>query len=174
VPLALLLLASCSKAPATVQLVLATSPDVCSAADLLAQVDSIQIVVSATDGLDGVTNPGPVAGGGEAQDFDGDGRLEIVFTLPRPTAAELPIFEIGLSHNTDRELRFRVLGYPAVAVPGLSSAVAVGGAGTSCRPGEVQRLGTPFNLRPAFRLPKIVHAVPEDGEENVAGLTSIM
>src|SRR5512139_1903007 len=73
---------ACSEATTSVNLVLTTNPDLCSPAEVLAQVATVEVVVDAPGGLEGVTAPGPQPGGGTAVDFDGDGALEVVFTAP--------------------------------------------------------------------------------------------
>jgi hypothetical protein len=174
-PPLLLVLAACAPTPtATVQLVLSTTPDLCRTEDLLAQVATVTVVVSALGGLAGVSAPGPTAGGGTAVDFDGDGVLEVVFQTPL-AGPELPILELGLPHNAGRDLTFRVLGFGAGVAPAPQSAVAVGGVSARVAAGEVRKVGTPFNLLAAARPPRVVLCLPPDGTPavplNLAAIT---
>ncbi|HEY3356458.1 MAG TPA: hypothetical protein VGQ83_24620 [Polyangia bacterium] len=166
-PLLLPVLAGCAAPTTAVQLVLTTTPDLCTPADLLAQVATVAVVVAAPGGLAGVTAPGPTEGGGTAADLDGDGVLEVLFQAPPLGGPELPILELGLAHNAGRELTFRVLGFPAGADLDPARAVAIGGVTATVAPGEVRRVGTPFNLRAAARPPKVVLALPPDGAADV-------
>jgi hypothetical protein len=165
-PLCLLGLA-CSATTTSVDLVLTTNPELCSTAEVLAEVTTVVVVVDAPGGLGGVTGAGPLPGGGTAVDFDGDGELEAVFTAPPLGGSALPILEVGLEHNAGRDLVYRVLGYPAGAALEPANAVALGGVTASCAPGETRRVGTPFNLRAIARPPKVVLVLPPDGTENV-------
>jgi hypothetical protein len=157
----------CGDAPTSVELVLTTNPDLCRPEEVLAAVATVAVVVDAPGGLVGVTAPGPLSGGGTAVDFDGDGELEVVFTAPPLTGPTLPILEVGLRHNAGRELAYRVLGFPAGATVEPANAVAFGGVSATCAPGEVQRVGTPFNLRAVARPPQVVLVLPPDGAADV-------
>ena len=166
-PLCLVTFLACSDAATSVDLVLTTNPDLCSTAEILAQVATVVVVVDAPGGLAGVTAAGPLAGGGTAVDFDGDGELEVVFTAPPLDGSALPILEVGLRHNADRELAYRVLGYPADAALEPANAIALGGVTASCAAGESRKVGTPFNLRAVARPPKVILVLPPDGATNV-------
>ncbi|MBI5478215.1 MAG: hypothetical protein HY906_05125 [Deltaproteobacteria bacterium] len=157
---------ACSDATTSVNLVLTTNPDLCSAAEVLDQVATVVVVVDAPGGLQGVSVPGPTRGGGTAVDFDGDGELEVLFQAPLQGPA-LPILEVGLSHNADRELSYRVLGFPAGVATEPENAIALGGVQASCPAGEVRKVGTPFNLRAVARPPKVILVLPPDGATEV-------
>jgi hypothetical protein len=164
-PLCLLTCLACSDAPTSVNLVLTTNPDLCSADELLAQVATVVVVVDAPGGLAGVAAPGPY-GGGTAVDFDGDGELEVLFEAPL-RGPPLPILEVGLRHNADRELAYRVLGYAAGAALEPGNAVALGGVTATCAAGETRKVGMPFNLLAVARPPKVTLVLPPDGATNV-------
>lgn len=148
------------------QLVLTTDPEVCSRADLLAQVAALQVIVDADQGgLQGVDRPGAREGGGTAVDWDGDGKLEVIFKLDYASLpdGELPVLEIGLEGNTDRKLEFRVLGFRTSADSKPDQAVAMGGVSASCPQGDLCQIGIPFNLRSSARPPRVVVVLPADG-----------
>ena len=173
-PLCLLACLACSETTTSVDLVLTTNPDLCSTAEVLAEVTTVVVVVDAPGGLHGVTAAGPLAGGGTAVDFDGDGELEVVFTAPPLDGSALPILEVGLKHNADRELAYRVLGYPTGVALEPANAVALGGVTAACAVGETRSVGTPFNLRAVARPPKVILVLPPDDAQNVPpNLTAI-
>ncbi|MGC4121333.1 MAG: hypothetical protein QM765_43505 [Myxococcales bacterium] len=80
-----LLTVACGSAcagPSELQLVLTPTPEIAPASDIVGRVDRIAVVVGSPQGLTGVTAEGPTAGGGEARDLDGDGKLDVLFRSP--------------------------------------------------------------------------------------------
>jgi hypothetical protein len=147
--------------PATaVQLVLTPAAEVSTPAEILAELDRLEVVVDAPGGLGGVVAEGPLPGGGTAVDWDADGQLEARFAGP-PLGDALPVLEIGLSQNVGRDLRFRVLGYPE----GATRVVGAGGAEARISSGEVRRVGVPFSLAPWARPPRVLLMLPAQGVE---------
>jgi hypothetical protein len=172
-----LALAACGNDTA-VRLVLAPDTEINSIEDVLARVTRFQIVVDAEGGLSGVDQPGPTSGGGEAADRDSDGELEVVFTTgPVPESDDLPVLEIGLEDNADRELSFQVLGYAADGELTLENALGLGASAASCGSGQTCRVGTPFNLLARARAPRVVWVMPPDGTmdvpKNLAYVTAV-
>lgn len=156
-------LPSCAEGPRTaVQLVLTPNPEISTTEELLAAVTRISLTVDAAEGLAGVSAAGPLAGGGTAADTDGDGVLEARFDGPPLDGARLPVLEVGLERNADRELTYRVIGQDAAGEP-----VAEGGAAASCPAGQVRKVGTPFNIAPRARPPRVLLVQPADGAQLV-------
>jgi hypothetical protein len=161
-----------SEMKSTVQLVLTPDPAVSSVDALLKQMDRIDVVVDAADGLHGVTTAGSLPGGGTAVDWDGDGVLEARFEGPPLGRDALPVLELGVNENVDCPLTFRVFGLP----PGdseLDHAAGEGGASASVSSGEIRRVGAPFNLTPRARPPRVLLVIPPEGAEVRANLLSI-
>lgn len=150
---------------------LTLAPTLSSAAEVAGRVEVIEVVVSSPDGLAGVTQAGPRAAGGRAFDWNGDGVLEVVFSVPHHHGADLPVLEIGLNDNRGRSLEFRVLGFSSSDVTGPP--VAFGG--TALAAGSTStKLGVPFDLRAEARPPQVVLALPADGSKvplNLAAVT---
>jgi hypothetical protein len=111
-----------------------------------------------------VVAEGPLPDGGTALDFDDDGALEARFDGPPLDGTRLPVLEIGLERNAGRELSFRVLGYGADPA---NDAVAEGGAAAHCPAGQVHKVGTPFNITPRARPPRVLLVQPADGAQLV-------
>lgn len=156
-------LPGCSEGPRTaVQLVLTPNPEISTAEELLAAVARVSLTVDAAEGLAGVSAAGPLEDGGTAVDVDGDGVLEARFDGPPLDGARLPVLEVGLARNADRELAFRVLGLSAGG-----ETVAEGGAAARCPAGQVRKVGTPFNIAPRARPPRVLLVQPADGAQLV-------
>jgi hypothetical protein len=165
----------CSDRPDTaVQLVLAPDAEISSEAELLKWVSKLQVVVDADGaGLQGLGGAGKLEGGGTAQDWDGDGKLEVVFDPLSLRGDELPVLEIGLEHNAGRLLHYRAFGYDEGAAIKPDQAAAMGGAAASSTPGEVRKVGMPFNLRSWVLPPRVVLALPADGAQVPGNLISV-
>lgn len=161
-----LALSACSGSSQTaLQLVLTPTPEIAPEPELVGAVKQLQVVVGATDGLLGVTTEGPTAGGGQALDVDGDGKLDVRFTAP-PFSERLPVLQLDLEANTGRALWFRVYGLPEADAP-LASAVAQGFSGGMCTQGKVCQVGVPFNLKPSLAAPRVIVVSPPDGKQGV-------
>jgi hypothetical protein len=128
------------------------------------QVKRLEVVVSSPQGLAGVTSEGKRPGGGEARDWDGDGKLEIVFA--QPSSAIGKALEIGLGADEDRLLEFRVAGY---ADDQSTRPIAYGDTALTPVPGAINKLGVSFNLRPEARPPQVVLVLPPDLTSGVPG-----
>jgi hypothetical protein len=164
----LLAFAACGDGSRTaVQLVLTPDPTVSPLSELLQQVDRVQVIVDGKDGVAGVTAAGPQPGGGTALDSDGDGVLEVMLGLQLSVQSSLPVLEIGLEANAGRALDFRILGVAKDGDPlaGPEQAVAAGGVSARVPRGEVHQVGTPFNLTPRARPPRVLLVLPADGAE---------
>ena len=155
-------------AATAVQLVLTPDADSSSPAEMLAEIARLEVIVDAPGGLGGVDAEGPLPGEGTALDWDDDGQLEVRFAGP-PLGDALPVLEIGLSANADRDLRFRVLGYPQSA----TRVVGAGGAEARVAPGEVRRVGVPFSLAPWARPPRVLLVLPAQGVKAPAVLAEV-
>lgn len=168
----LALLSGCDNGPTTaVQLVLTPDPQIGNKSEVTSRVASLQLAVDGAGGLQGVTEAGPRPDGGTASDWDGDGELEVLFRVER-SGDELPVLEVGLDQNADRELTYRVMGFAAPGVTQLDQAVAMGGVSASCPAGEVRQVGTPFNLRSWVRPPRVVLALPGDQTKVMTNLVA--
>jgi len=155
---------SCAEEPtAALQLVLTPDPSLGSTEEILAQLETIQLVVDAPGGIWGAERSGPLDGGGTAEDWDEDGELEARFELPAPAGGELPVLELGLSQNSDRELTLYALGFAAGTALSRQEAAAAGAATASCPPGEQRKVGIPFNLKASHRPPRVVLVLPPEG-----------
>ena len=164
-----ILLAGCS----TGQIQLTLVPTVSSAADVASRVRVIQVVVGSPEGLAGVTSAGPRSAGGVATDWNGDGRLEVVFSTDHAVGQDFPVLEIGLGDNGDRDLEFRVLGF-GVDPAAVPTARPVAYGGTTLRPSNAAvKLGVPFDLRPEARAPAVVLVLPPDGTGVPSTLASV-
>jgi len=171
-----LLVPSCGDGGRTAaQLVLTPDPTVAPLGVLLKQVRRIDVIVDARDGLLGVSLPGPLAGGGTAVDWDGDGVLEVRFEGPSP-GSELPVLEIGVGANAGRDLAFRIFGFSSTGETALDRATGEGGASVVVAAGEVRRVGAPFNLTPRARPPRVLMALPADGATlpSLASVTAVL
>ena len=132
--------------------------------DPAGQVKRLEVVVSSPQGLAGVTSAGKRPGGGEARDWDGDGKLEIVFA--QASASTGKTLEVGLGDNEDRLLEFRVAGY---SDDQSTRPIAYGDTTTTPVPGAINKLGVSFNLRPEARPPQVILVLPPDGTKDVPG-----
>ncbi|MBI5549130.1 MAG: hypothetical protein HY901_35035 [Deltaproteobacteria bacterium] len=163
-------LGSCAQAPGTaIQLVLTVTPDIAPEAAILESVEGLHVVVSSSDGLARVSVEGPTPGGGEAGDWDGDGRLDVRFHAPPlpPGMEKLPVLQIDLESNAARPLTFQVFGLgPGSST--LTEALALGSASGSCPLSQVCQVGVPFNLRPSVAAPRVILVTPPEGGEPVA------
>jgi len=166
--------AGCHDGPrASVRLVLTPSADLSSSEEIATAVKGLWVVVDSADGLKGVTTAGPTSGGGEAKDVDGDGKLEVLFPGPETAASDagaptLPLLQIDLYANVDRDLSFRVYGMAQAGETDLTRAIAFGGSAKRCAVGEVCSVGTPFNLKAAARPVQVIMIAPADGTRDVA------
>lgn len=160
-------MASCgsNQTTASVELVLTPDPALAPMVEVLAQVRSLQVIVDCEQGLNHVEQPGKRSSGGIAVDWDQDGELEVIFEVTVPKASTLPVLEIGLEHNANKQIEFRIFGFSAEHDMDKGNMVACGSVTTLCDVGKTHRVGTPFNLLAKARRPKVVMVLPPDQEE---------
>lgn len=157
-------LCACGADTSAIKLVLTPEPLVNSLNDVATYARTLEVIVDAADGLDGVTSAGPTSGGGNALDLDHDGLLEVSFVSVNPEPESLPVLELGLSSNLGRSLAFSVYGYPNEATHVAAEAWAFGIVTAVGVQSETRAVGLPFNLRATARAPQVVMMVPADGE----------
>ena len=151
-PLALLFLAGCSSDPTALRLRLQADPKLNTEAQLLAQLDTLELVLDSSTGFAGASVAGG-AGGFEARDVDGDGVLELV--VSRAVRGALPRLQLEPGSNAGRGFALRARGLAAGAV------VAVGGvAATGFEAGVTVEVAVPFNLRSHLRPLRVVSTTP--------------
>ena len=90
---------------------------------------------------------------------------------PEPTPCRCS--RIGVERNAERELLYRVFGFPQAGAPEASRPVAEGGTRATIGRGEVRRVGAPFNLTPWARPPRVLLVLPADGAKVSGSLVSI-
>lgn len=170
------MLTRCGEESTAIQLVLTPDPSLSPLQPMLQALEHLSVVVDGESGLSGVSQAGPLPGGGTAVDWDGDKTLEARFDGVQVPDDALPVLEVGLEQNTDRELDFRVLGFgPGVAQgAGQERSVAEGGASARVSAGQVRRVGAPFNLTSRARPPKVVLVVPSEGATVLVPLVSVI
>lgn len=167
--LPLLGLGACGR-PSQLQLILTPTPEVAPEADIVGQVERLAVVVGSQQGLSGVASEGPTAGGGDAKDYDGDGRLEVLFHSPK-VAGRLPVLQINLEANAGRALSFLLYGLPEPDAP-LTDAVALGVASGTCEAGKTCQVGVPFNLKPSLAAPRVILVSPPDDPNRLNPVSS--
>ena len=166
------LLSACARDEVQLTLAPPLSSD-SSAQDVAASVETIQVVVSSPQGLQGVTAAGK-RGDGYAVDWNGDGKLEVVFTAAHAKGRDLPTLEIGVGADRDRRLEFRVIGFDVAIDPDdppvpFPRPIAYGGSALAAGT-EVKTLGVLFDLRAEERPPQVVLTLPPDDlTSNVPG-----
>ena len=158
------------------QLVLSPDPTISPLATLLKQLGHLSVIVGSEDGLVGVSRAGPLPGGGTAVDWDGDKLLEARFDGVTVRGDALPVLEIGLEDNADRELDFRILGFgdKTAAGSGQERSVAEGGTSATVARGQIRRIGAPFNLTSRARPPRVLLVVPPEGSKVLVNLVSVV
>jgi len=96
-------------------------------------------------------------------DWDGDGKLEVVFTIAHAKGSDFVPLEIGVGDEQDVPLECRVLGFSEASPTPL----AFGGTALTVSGNDVRRLPVNFNLRAEARPPQIVLVLPPDGATEV-------
>ncbi len=160
-------LCACGEGATAIRLVLTPEPVVNSPTEVAAQARTLEVIVDAAFGLEGIGAAGLTSGGGTALDLDNDDLLEVSFVSTNPEPGSLPVLELGLSSNLGRSLTFSVYGYDGEATHVAAEAVAFGAVTASGAQGEIRSVGLPFNLRAAARAPQVIMMVPADGEIGV-------
>lgn len=157
--IALSLCAMGCAAPEGVDLRLVADPNVNLESQVLAEVDSIVLVVDSPDGL---YPPGEerASDGVQIENADSDPALEVVATVGVPED-HLPVIRLHRGSLPDASLELRLLGLPA-EVGGTPTAIGrVQGARLSS---PIEELDVPFNLLPELLPPRVTEVLPGDGE----------
>jgi hypothetical protein len=153
-PTLAVLLAGCSGST-SLQLTFATTPQLCTTQQLLAEIDALELILDAPAGFSGATTQGP-AGSLEARDVDGDGVLELV--LRRAVHGALPQLQLLPGSNGQHSFEIRVHG-----LAGATIAATGGLASVSFSAGVATDLTVPIDLRPDRRPPSVISTTPAAG-----------
>jgi hypothetical protein len=156
-----LLLAGCGGETA-INARLAPNPALNSERQLLALLHSVSLTLDAPGGFRGTLSPGQSAGPLLATDVDGDGMLELVLQYPLGGKTALPVFKLLPGQNLDRTFQLAargLVGEETVAVGAIES--------VRFYSGEAIDLMVPFDLRAAYRPPRVVGTTPRASEVGV-------
>jgi hypothetical protein len=156
-PIAALLVASCGDEGTALRLKLVVDPQLNSEAQLLSVVNSIELVLDAQEGFSAVPDGGELV----AKDVDNDGMLELVLTKSVQGLKSFPMYRL-LPGSGGRSFTITARGWVGNQV------AAVGGsAPAKFVDGQSAEVTVPLNLRPGFRAPRVIMALPHDGQDAV-------
>ena len=160
--LALATTPACSDGETALRLRLLADPSLNTEQQVLAAVQSVQLVLDAAGGFSGVSGAGQQLGPLTAKDVDADGTLELMLARDITPSGDLPLFRLLPGRNASRTFRLTVQGLRGEQI------AAIGGLSTAAfSPGEALDLLVPFNLRPAFLPPNVLITLPHDGQGTV-------
>lgn len=150
--------------PTALDLSLVADPNVNSEEALLSHLAQLRLVVDSPQGLypaGAERREGDV----EIQDVDEDGAGELVARVDLADLGRLPLIRLerGGLDEQPLDLRLDGLGPGAGSGPSLVSVAAGGVQGLRFEGGAVQSVQVPFNLRAAYRPPRVTQVYPEDG-----------
>jgi len=134
--------------------------------EVLAALDAIEIVVDGIEhpllGLP--SEPGRIDVRTVAEDRDTDpSDLELVYTLELGHYTDLPLLQFEPGSNGDQPLLFRIFGLDVEGMQAASGQVVV-----AFTPGEIVAAQAPFNLRAAYRVPRVVAVQPDPDAVDVS------
>jgi len=126
--------------------------------EVRAALDVLEIVVDGIERpLRGLpSEPGPVGDLAEAANRDGDDELELVYTLDLEGWGDLPVLQFETGQNGDQALSFRLFGLDEAA-----EEAAVGQVVVAFQPDAIVTAQAPFNLKAAYRVPRVVAVQPD-------------
>ncbi len=159
-------LAACSGAETAINIRLAPNPELNSERQILALIHSIKLTLDAPGGFKGALTEGQQLGPFIATDVDSDKMLELQLTYPLGVETALPLFRLFPGQNGDRVFQLAARGVTP-AVP--RDEVVATGVVESVRfyAGETIDLMVPFDLRAAYRPPRVVATTPRSSEIGV-------
>jgi hypothetical protein len=162
---AALAVGGCAEESTTLLVELVPNPEVNTRADVIALVNTLEVVVDAEGGFAELpADEGESWGPYQASDVDGDGDLEL--TLGRPGGREaLDPFAFEQGSQGDRVIGITVRGVTTTP----DEVAALGGSAARFEPGQQTEVEVPFNLVPAFRPLRVLSMNPAQGAQ---GLTS--
>jgi len=135
-------------------------PQLNSEQRVLAAGGDLKLVLDTPGGFAGIgaNEANETVGDWTVTNADGDADSELMLTRSLEGRSTLPRFRLLPGNNRDR--LFRVTAYGQVN----SNIVALGGLSTvRFAPGESLDLIVPFNLRPAYRAPRVLLTRPDNG-----------
>jgi hypothetical protein len=154
-----LLPASCAdeEGDTAFDLELTPDPNLGSAEQLAAQIDTVLLVVDSPQGLY-PSSAAQVVGNVQVKNVDADAWLELVVTVPVPSG-RLPWIRLRQGGLPDNPLDIRVSGVHTMGR--LAETVALGRVqGLRFTAGSVQSVTLPFNVRPELLPPRVLQVLP--------------
>ena len=156
-----LALSACGELTA-LDITLVTDPNVNDEASLVSALDRVRLVVDSPGGL---YPAGTDLTDGDLQikDVDGDGDAELLATVTVNGLGRLPVVRLEQGGLKLVPLEIRVDGLAAGG-----AAIAAGGVqGIDFTEGEAAAIKVPFNLKPAYRPPRVTQVFPPNNSDLV-------
>jgi hypothetical protein len=137
--------------------ILTTDTSTSTETDLAQRLALIEMLFDATDGFSGINKEQPQAEGFNADDYDGDGEIELLLTMNVAGRRTLPIVRLDPGQNSNKEISIRVRGLDAE-----NNVVAFGGISpqTLFVDNELHVVTVPIHLSRAQQVPRIVALSP--------------
>jgi hypothetical protein len=158
--LPVVLLAACaSPDPTALRLRLVHDPELQSEKQILAAVETLELVLDASGGFTGVSSPGQRVGELVATNSDDDAPLELVLGQSLRGRAALPLLRLLPGSNANRSFQITARGTAGGQLAAFGGLSAVRFA-----PGQALDVLVPFNLRAGFLPPRVLFTLPHDGE----------
>jgi hypothetical protein len=155
---AALVLAACGEESTALRLKLVVDPALNSEALLLSVVTSIEIVLDAPEGFSALPEGGELS----AKDVDGDGKLELVLQKPVQGLKSFPMYRLLPGSSAGQSFTITARG-----MVGNQVAAVGGSAPAKFADGQSTEITVPLNLRPGYRAPRVIMALPHDGQNAV-------
>lgn len=158
----------CEGEETSLQIRFLADPTLNTEQQILAMVDTLDLILDAPGGFVGVAATGQSFGVLDAWDVDNDKVAELMLRRSLGGAGELPLFRLLPGSNMDRGFKITARGWRGKEI------AAIGGVASSrFEAGAHKDLDVPFNLRAAFRPPRVVIALPHDGQTVPSALSQV-
>lgn len=156
------LLAACATDETALKVHLVGDQQLNTTEQILAVVQTLELILDAPTGFSGVSGAGDVSPELTAADKDADGVLELVIRRTVRGRSALPLLRLLPGSNLGRSFKLGAQGLAGEQIAALGGLAAVSFDG-----GQSLDLLVPFNLRAAFRAPRVLVTLPRDGQADV-------